>query len=138
MANSHVTAHLSEGILSAVVATPTTIYHIEPSAHLIHGSHDFHMIVYDHAHVRPRLNATRMDFVNPPHPQSDELTKHTMGSEVMPGGGMGRRVRRQARSGRIGGDFCDMALVADHTVFQQFGRSVSSVSRQLVGHVIVM
>ena len=135
-------AHLSEdGILSAVMTTPTATYHVEPSAHYVSGPHNFHMVVYEQAHVKPRLNATKMDFVYPQsHPST--LTKHREQPEVIQSGrgGAEARLKRQTsdRRGDINGDACNMTLVADHTVYQQFGRSVSSVARQLVSHVMVM
>ena len=95
------------------------------------------MIVYDHTHIKSRLNGTKMDFVYP-HSHVGGLSKlRTMShsAQLVESGRL--RLKRQSR-GLIGGNFCSMTLVADHTVYQQFGRSVGSVSRQLVSQVQVM
>lgn len=137
------TAHLSdEGVLSAVIVIANEIYHIEPSAHYINEPHNFHMLLYARSHVKPRLNATRMDFVVPPtHPNPHTMHKegtHSYSALENRMGTAGERLRRQAGfRGEIAGDVCPMILVADYKAFQLFG-SVRSASSQIVSPVTVM
>lgn len=98
------------------------------------------MVAYEAAHVKQRLNATKFDFTVPPltppnHKDQPTFNKdgHTPSVKTPV-----RRLRRQTvERGRIGGDSCNMILVADHTAFQLFG-DVQSTSSQLVGQVTVM
>ena len=132
--NSLVTAHLSEeGILSAVIATPTETYHIEPSQHYIRQPHPFHMVVYAKSHVKQRLNSTYFDYAVPPvlHNGLSKHHAHTLGEGVGPG----QRLKRQSiNRGNIGGSSCSMVLIADASVIDMF-RDMSGTSSQLVSHV---
>ena len=133
------TAHLSERVLSAVITTPSETYHVEPSAHLIKEPHNFHMLLYAQSHVRPRLNASRVDFVTPP--TLHIMNKDGTHSHSTLENGMwtaGERLRRQnGFRGNIAGDLCSMILIADYSTFLLFG-SVNSASIQIVSHVATM
>ena len=134
-----VTAHLSSnGVLSAVVMTADQTYHIEPSRHYINEPHPFHMIAYTASNVKQRLNATRFDYVVPP-PLVPPFTSEGQQSLVKQHGSMPQankpapRLRRQTVDmGQLGGNSCNMRLIADHTAYEMFGSDVQSASTQLV------
>lgn len=133
------TAHVSrEGVLSAVIATPTELYHVEPSGHYIREPHPFHMIAYSKAHVKERLNQTKFDLAIPPV-SLPTLTKSSLlkGQEASPS--VSGRLRRQSmnRPGNLGGDSCPMILIADFSAFELFG-TIQSAITQLVSHVTHM
>lgn len=135
-----VTAHLSsEGILSAVIVSRNHTYHIEPSRYYIREPHPFHMVAYDASHVKERLNSTRFDYtVSPVDPSFSHDTWRKQHSSATYASKPAGRLRRQTvNRGRIGGDSCNMILIADHTVIRLFN-DVQSVSSQLVCHVTVM
>lgn len=133
--SSLVTAHLSSrGVLSAVIATPTNIYHIEPSHHYIKEPHPFHMIAYAASHVKQRFNHTAFDYVSPAlspglpsnhHTSTFKHRKHT--DTVAP---RSHRLRRQVVDrGNLGGSTCNMVLIADHFSFRLFGGMESTISQ---------
>lgn len=140
--SSLVTAHLSaEGILSAVIVTLSDTYHVEPSHHYIREPHPFHMVAYAKSRVKERLNTTMFDYtVPPPLPSASSPEHHNFASKhkshtlsMTPT----RRLRRQTvNRGNIGGDSCDMILIADFTAFTMFIDVQSTVS-QLVGNMRV-
>jgi hypothetical protein len=128
-----ITAHLpSSGVLTAVIKTPTETYHIEPSNHYITEPHPFHMVAYARSDVRHRLNATQFDYSVPSiHSQYQHgpWNKHPTDSSVPARHASNRRLKRQ--TGNIGGNTCNMILIADFSAFSMFG-GVESAASQMV------
>ena len=70
-----VTAHLSRsGVLTAFIRTPSEMYYIQPSEHLVKGSHPFQMVAYSGSDVRRSLDPKAMDFIVPPVENVDTNT----------------------------------------------------------------
>ena len=62
-----VTAHLSRsGVLTAFIKTPSEMYYIQPSEHLVSGPHPFQMIAYRRSDIRRSLDPKVMDFIVTP------------------------------------------------------------------------
>lgn len=99
------------------------------------------MVAYAASHVKDRLNSTRFDYTVPPvgpaySHEGQALDKQD--SSVSYASKPAERLRRQTvDTGMIGGDSCNMILIADHTAFTLFN-DVQSVSSQLVCHMTVM
>ena len=129
--DSIIAAHLSDDkILSAVIATPTDIYHLEPSQYYLSQPHPLHMVAYAQSHVKQRLNSTLFDYATPPVFQAG-FSKHQPhgGERVQPL----QRLRRQTlNTGNVGGSSCNMVLIADNSAYRLFRNSVSGTSSQLV------
>ena len=133
---SRVVAHLSnEGVLSAVVATPGEVFHVEPSFNYIKEPHPFHMIIYAKSHVKQRLNSSNLDYAVPPkiHThltlEKNDLQSNRLDPESWKAH---QRLRRQSIIGSMKTS-CRVMLVADHTTFMLF-TTVESTITQLVNH----
>lgn len=134
-----VTAHLPDsGILTAVIATPTDTYHIEPSHHYIKEPHPFHMVAYAKSHVKDRLNSTRFDYNVPPILPQDHHSPwskhHAHSDDAKPIAS--KRLRRQA-IGSIQGNTCNMILIADYSAFMMF-QGIDSAASQLVSNSMLV
>ena len=127
--SSMVTAHLSRsGVLTAFIRTPSEMYYIQPSEHLVKGSHPFQMVAYSGSDVRRSLDPKAMDFIVPPVENVDTNTSDL----DVPYFQDPRTARQAISSVWSAGDSCSMILVADYRFYAQFGSSSASVAIKLV------
>ena len=98
------------------------------------------MIAYQSSHVKDRLRGRRVDYATGPKlPLEDKLETETFQDKLSfhfsPLSGSEHRLKRQAATGLRGaitGHACPLILVADHTVYTEFGEDERGIIVQLV------
>ncbi|KAL5493308.1 hypothetical protein EMCRGX_G014466 [Ephydatia muelleri] len=128
--SSMVTAHLSRsGVLTAFIKTPSEMYYIQPSEHLVSGPHPFQMIAYRRSDVRRSLDPKVMDFIVPP---VEDVNTNASDSDAPYF--QDPRTARQAISSSVwsAGDSCSLILVADYRFYRQYGANNVAVTTKLV------